>query len=79
MSDKSLLEEVDAEPNEEALADTEDDLAWCVIYKCLVLFLCCLCLTVGLGANGVTWAPLFGASAFFGLVWLRCDPFGLND
>lgn len=74
MSDKkTLVEEVEAELNE--AADTEDR-AWDVVYKCLVIFLCCLCLTVGLSANGVVWAPLFGASAFFGLVWLRCDPFG---
>ena len=79
MSDKSsLTEEVAAELDEEALG-AKEDLAWDVIFKCLVIFLCCLCLTIGLGVNGVVWAPLFGASAFFGLVWLRCNPFGSDD
>ncbi len=65
---KTLVEEVKAE-----LDINDDPDCWDIAYKFLIIFLCCMFLTVGLAFNGVVFPGLFGVAAFFGLVWLGRD------
>jgi len=57
----------------EADIETEDEeyvSPWFYIKNILILIACCWSLAIGLAANGVTFAPLFGFSALFALIWL---------
>lgn len=68
MPDGSLLKEV-----KDDIDLNDDPYGWNIAYKCLIIFLCCMFLTVGLAFNGVVFPGLFGAAAFFGLIWLGRD------
>ena len=70
MADKSLTEEVESELK---LDVVDDPFSWGVVYKLTIIMLCCLFLVAGLKINGVSYAPLFGFSAFFGLLYLGRD------
>lgn len=70
MADESLLKEVESELK---IDDDNNPGPWFFINNLIIITLSCLFLIAGLKINGVAFSPLFGISAFFGLVYLGRD------